>query len=102
MQAEEIALIANVPGLSVCALRPSGIFGPGDRLAVPAIASRAKAGKMKYMIGDGSNMFDWTYVDNVAHAHILADVALQMAGSPAAGQAFFITCLLYTSPSPRD
>ena len=90
VQAEEIVLSANVPGLSVCALRPSGIFGPGDRLAIPAVVSRAKAGKMKYIIGDGLNMFDWTYVDNVTHAHILADAALQTEGSPAAAQAFFI------------
>jgi nucleoside-diphosphate-sugar epimerase len=90
VQAEKIALSANVPGLSVCALRPSAIFGPGDRLMVPTVIKRAKAGTMKYIIGDGQNMFDWTYVDNVTHAHILADEALQKEASPAAGQAFFI------------
>lgn len=57
---------------------------------VPTVVKRAKAGKMKYIIGDGLNMFDWTYVDNVTYAHILADLALQKEGSPACGQAFFI------------
>lgn len=57
---------------------------------VPTVVNRAKAGKMKYIIGDGMNMFDWTYVDNVTHAHILADLELQKEGSPATGQAFFI------------
>lgn len=90
MQAEELVLTANVPSLSVCALRPSAIFGPGDRLMVPTVIKRAKAGKMKYIIGNGQNMFDWTYVDNVTYAHVLADQALQKEGSPAHGQAFCI------------
>jgi sterol-4alpha-carboxylate 3-dehydrogenase (decarboxylating) len=25
-----------------------------------------------FQIGDNTNMFDWTYVENVAHAHLLA------------------------------
>lgn len=28
------------------------------------------------MIGDGNNIYDFTYVENVAHAHICADRAL--------------------------
>jgi nucleoside-diphosphate-sugar epimerase len=90
VQAEQIALSARMPGLAVCALRPSAIFGPGDRLTVPTVARRAQQGKMKYIIGSGKNLFDWTYVDNVTHAHVLADAALQKPGSPANGQAFFI------------
>lgn len=90
VQAEKLVLDARVQGLQACALRPSAIFGPGDRLTVPSVAARAKQGKMKYIIGSGENLFDWTYVENVAHAHALADAALSTRGSPAAGEAFFI------------
>lgn len=90
MQAEQLVLDARVEGLQACALRPSAIFGPGDRLTVPSVADRARQGKMKYMIGSGENLFDFTYVENVAHAHALADAALRAPASPAAAQAFFI------------
>lgn len=29
-------------------------------------------GKTHFQIGDNNNLFDWTYVENVAHAHLLA------------------------------
>mgnify|MGYP003868976857 CR=1 FL=1 len=32
--------------------------------------------KSKYMIGDGTNLVDFTYVENVAYAHLLAAVKL--------------------------
>jgi sterol-4alpha-carboxylate 3-dehydrogenase (decarboxylating) len=41
------------------------------------------------MIGDGNNIYDFTYVENVAHAHICADRALaseQEVAEKAAGQ----------------
>lgn len=90
-QAEKLILGARVGGLQACALRPSAIFGPGDRLTIPSVAARARQGKMKYIIGSGDNLFDFTYVENVAHAHMLADAALRAPDSPAASQAFFIS-----------
>ena len=44
----------------------------------------------QYMIGDGENLMDFTYVGNVVQAHLLAAEKLQ-PGSPVAGQAYFIT-----------
>ena len=32
------------------------------------------------MIGDGENMIDFTYVDNVVHAHLCAESALKKGG----------------------
>jgi len=78
-------------GLKTCALRPSGIFGPRDRQAWPGFIDAAKAGKSKIRLGDGSNLMDWTYVGNVAQAHILAFQKLQEPSSGVAGEAFFIT-----------
>lgn len=44
----------------------------------------------QYMIGDGLNRMDFTYVANVAQAHI--DAAEKLAvNSPLAGKAYFIT-----------
>lgn len=81
-------------GLLTCCIRPSSLFGPGDRLLVPSLVAAARAGKSKFIIGDGNNMYDFTYVENVAHAHICAERALASKGAvseKASGQAYFIT-----------
>ena len=56
--------------LATVALRPSGIFGEGDPLLVPTIVAKAKQGKMGVIIGSGQNLMDFTYVGNVAQAHL--------------------------------
>ncbi|KAF7844594.1 3beta-hydroxysteroid-dehydrogenase/decarboxylase [Senna tora] len=96
-KAEGEALVINANGTSgllTCCIRPSSIFGPGDRLLVPSLIEAARAGKSKFMIGDGKNLCDFTYVENVAHAHICAERALASDGTvagKASGQAYFIT-----------
>ncbi|GAA6019613.1 hypothetical protein JCM10207_006943 [Rhodosporidiobolus poonsookiae] len=72
-RAEEIVLKANGKGgLLTVALRPAGIFGPGDRQAIPGVMEVLKSGKTKFQVGSNENLFDWTYVDNVVHAHLVA------------------------------
>ncbi|KAK6914287.1 3-beta hydroxysteroid dehydrogenase/isomerase [Dillenia turbinata] len=76
-------------GLLTCCIRPSSIFGPGDRLLVPSLVDAARAGKSKFIIGDGNNLYDFTYVENLAHAHVCAERALASKGAvseKAAGQ----------------
>lgn len=93
-EGEKLVIKANGrDGLLTCCIRPSSIFGPGDKLLVPSLASAARAGKSKFIIGDGNNMYDFTYVENVVHAHVCADRALTSSvdAEKAAGQAFFIT-----------
>lgn len=34
------------------------------------VCAQAKAGKLKFYIGSGKNEIDWTYVGNVAQAHL--------------------------------
>ncbi|KAJ3167988.1 erg26, C-3 sterol dehydrogenase [Geranomyces variabilis] len=100
--AEQLVLKSNgVGGLATVSLRPAGIFGPGDNNASKGLYDAAKKGNWKFMIGDNSTLFDWTYVDNVAHAHLLAaQKLLSRSASPLqhsaesetpAGQAFYIT-----------
>ncbi|XP_026431285.1 3beta-hydroxysteroid-dehydrogenase/decarboxylase-like isoform X2 [Papaver somniferum] len=83
-EGEVLALKANGKnGLLTCCIRPSSIFGPGDRLFVPSLVTAARAGKSKFIIGDGNNFYDFTYVENVAHAHICAEKALSSGGETA-------------------
>ncbi|KAH1255995.1 hypothetical protein AAZX31_03G002300 [Glycine max] len=89
-EGEALVIKANgTNGLLTCCIRPSSIFGPGDRLLVPSLVDAARKGKSKFLIGDGNNVYDFTYVENVAHAHICADRAL--VSEKAAGEAYFIT-----------
>uniref|UniRef100_A0A2P2KXS5 Reticulon-like protein n=1 Tax=Rhizophora mucronata TaxID=61149 RepID=A0A2P2KXS5_RHIMU len=90
----EIIKANGTKGLLTCSLRPSGIFGPGDKLFIPSLAAAGRAGKSKFIIGDGNNIYDVTYVENVAHAHLCAERALASegeVGKRAAGQSYFIT-----------
>ncbi|XP_064526352.1 sterol-4-alpha-carboxylate 3-dehydrogenase, decarboxylating isoform X1 [Pseudopipra pipra] len=89
---EKEVLSANDPANNflTVAIRPHGIFGPRDPQLVPILIQAAKRGKMKFIIGDGKNLVDFTYVENVVHGHILAAEKLQ-TGSPLCGKAFHIT-----------
>lgn len=53
---------------------------PGDRQALPGFFDVLRTGKTHFQIGDNTNLFDWTYVDNVAHAHLLASDKLLSRG----------------------
>ncbi len=87
--AEQMVLAANGPDLATVALRPHLIWGPGDPHLIPRLLARARAGKLK-RIGRGENKVDVTYVDNAAHAHVLAGGRLE-PGSPIAGKAYFVS-----------
>ncbi|KAK3204383.1 hypothetical protein Dsin_018429 [Dipteronia sinensis] len=91
-QAEALVLYANnIDGLLTCALRPSNVFGPGETELVPLLVNLARCGWTKFIIGSGENMSDFTYSENVTHAHICAAEALDSQTVFVAGKAFFIT-----------
>lgn len=98
--AEDLILSANEANgsgsdgyLATVALRPAGIFGPGDRQLIPGLREAARAGQSKFQLGDNNNLFDLTYVGNVADAHVLAAEKLLDASTrdSVAGEKFFIT-----------
>ncbi|KAJ3899779.1 hypothetical protein F5879DRAFT_975545 [Lentinula edodes] len=95
VQAEKIVLGANgKDGLSTVILRPSGIFGPGDRQLIAGLYATYMTGRTNIQIGNNKNLTDWTAVANVADAHILAADRLSTPISPdapVAGEIFFIT-----------
>ena len=76
--------------LLTCALRPHAVFGPGDPHILPRIVARARAGRLAW-IGDGDTLVDVTYIDNAAHAHLLAADALSAEQPKPAGKAYFIS-----------
>ncbi|MDG1500034.1 MAG: NAD-dependent epimerase/dehydratase family protein [Planctomycetota bacterium] len=86
--AEKLALAANGNAMAVCALRPHLIFGPGDPHLLPRLIQRAQSGRLR-QVGNGANEVTMTYVDNAAHAHILAADKLA-PGAAHAGKAYFI------------
>jgi sterol-4alpha-carboxylate 3-dehydrogenase (decarboxylating) len=56
---------------------------------LPAIHACIEKGETPYVIGDSLNLWDVTYVTNVADAHVLAAENL-ISSKSAAGEAFFI------------
>ena len=58
------------------ALRPSGLFGEDDQGTVKPLVDAAASGSFRFQLGDGKNLFDWTYVVNAVQAHIRAAYVL--------------------------
>lgn len=83
---ENLVLTANTDegaaGLKTVSLRPAGIFGANDRQALPGFMDALKTGKQNVQLGDNTNLVDWTHVDNVAHAHLLAADRLAIDTKP--------------------
>jgi sterol-4alpha-carboxylate 3-dehydrogenase (decarboxylating) len=76
-EAEALVLAANrSPKLLTVSLRPAGIFGEGDVQLIPPIINVHRTNKTGFQLGPNNNLFDFTYVLNVAHAHLLASLAL--------------------------
>lgn len=82
--AERAALGAARDGLSVVALRPHLIWGPGDPHLVPRIVERARRGRVA-LPGGGAHLIDTVYVDNAADAHVAAIDRVEARG------AYFVT-----------
>jgi sterol-4alpha-carboxylate 3-dehydrogenase (decarboxylating) len=100
-EAERLIMAAGEKGktngnLIAIGLRPHAIFGPRDPTLLPTWIGLAKNGKQKFIVGDGNNIVDWTYVGNVVHSHLLAaEVAQKHLSDPskcaANGKSYFIT-----------
>ncbi len=89
-KAEQQVIAANGGDkLKTVALRPHLIWGPRDTHLVPGIVDNARKGRLA-MIGNRPNMVDFTYVENVADAHLQACDQL-LKNPDVAGQVYFIT-----------
>lgn len=92
VDSERLVLAANDPGaMLTCALRPGGIYGPGERaLLVGPLVRAIKQGVPIIMFGNDRSLMDYSYVDNVVDAQLRAAERLY-EGSPVCGQAYFVT-----------
>ncbi|KAF2832190.1 C-3 sterol dehydrogenase/C-4 decarboxylase-like protein [Ophiobolus disseminans] len=88
--AEDLVLSSSTHDFSTCALRSAPIFGPTDAVVIPTIHSLIALGQTPFVLGNGINLQDYVYVDNVADAHVLA-VANLLNSQTAAGEAIFVT-----------
>jgi nucleoside-diphosphate-sugar epimerase len=68
---EDRVRAAAAEGLATVTIRPKAVFGPGDTSLLPRLVRVARGGRLP-QVGDGRNLVDLTYVDNVVHALLLA------------------------------
>jgi 3beta-hydroxy-Delta5-steroid dehydrogenase / steroid Delta-isomerase len=88
--AEKYVLSQNgAGGLLTCAIRPSGIWGPGDQTMFRKVFERVVTGQVKVLIGGRHARLDNSYVHNLVQGFILAAEHL-VEGGTAPGQAYFI------------
>jgi nucleoside-diphosphate-sugar epimerase len=85
-----MVLDENIKGsLLTVSLRPHLIWGPEDTNLIPRLLEKAAKGRL-FMVGDGNNYADLTYVENAALAQLKASESLT-EGSLVCGKAYFIT-----------
>jgi sterol-4alpha-carboxylate 3-dehydrogenase (decarboxylating) len=78
--AESFVLNANRKhGILTASIRPAGAFGEADTETMEKFIGVAKSGRANVQIGDGKNVFDFLYVGNLVHAHLLVAKALLKA-----------------------
>ncbi|EER28742.1 erg26, C-3 sterol dehydrogenase [Coccidioides posadasii str. Silveira] len=62
-------------GMLTVAIRPAGIYGERDTtLTFKMVEHAAKSSQriLNFQLGDNNNLFDFTYVGNIAYSHMLA------------------------------
>ncbi|KAM9817128.1 short-chain dehydrogenase/reductase family 42E member 1 [Neosynchiropus ocellatus] len=78
--------------LRTCALRPAGIYGPGEQRHLPRIVSYIEGGIFRFVYGEASSLVEFVHVDNLVSAHELAAEALTDENQKlSSGQAYFIS-----------
>ncbi|XP_016297320.1 putative short-chain dehydrogenase/reductase family 42E member 2 [Sinocyclocheilus anshuiensis] len=95
--AEHMVLAANGRStkggglLHTCVLRPSGIYGPGERRHLHRVMVNVERRLFSFCFGDPNAKMNWVHVDNLVMAHVLAADALTADKAfVASGQVYFI------------
>lgn len=89
LEANGTALKDGSGVLRSCALRPAGIYGPGEQRHLPRVVGYIEKGIFRFVYGDPRSLVEFVHVDNLVSAHELAATALTSQRS--AGQAYFIS-----------
>ena len=91
VEAERAVLAASgKDGLLTCAIRPGGIYGPGERFTYGRLVRALKKGVPVVVFGDGRARLDYVYIDNLVEGELRAAERL-VEGSPVCGQAYFLS-----------
>ncbi|XP_008572220.1 PREDICTED: short-chain dehydrogenase/reductase family 42E member 1-like [Galeopterus variegatus] len=92
LEANGTALDRGDSVLRTCALRPAGIYGPGEQRHLPRVVSYIESGLFRFVFGNPRSLIEFVHVDNLVQAHILASEALKPdKGHIASGQPYFIS-----------
>ncbi|KAM9764590.1 short-chain dehydrogenase/reductase family 42E member 1 [Menidia menidia] len=92
LEADGTALRGSSGALRTCALRPAGIYGPGEQRHLPRIVGYIESGIFRFVYGDPKSLVEFVHVDNLVTAHLLAAEALTPEKRHrSAGQAYFIS-----------
>jgi UDP-glucose 4-epimerase len=97
------SVFSQVYGLETISLRYFNVFGPYQdpasqyAAAIPAFVTLILRGQSPVVYGDGEQSRDFTYVDNVVHANLLAARAKKTSGevvNVACGQAITVNAII--------
>lgn len=92
LEANGSALKGRSGVLRTCALRPAGIYGPGEQRHLPRVVDYIERGIFRFVYGDASSLVEFVHVDNLVSAHELAaDALTEEKQRRSAGQAYFIS-----------
>jgi 3beta-hydroxy-delta5-steroid dehydrogenase/steroid delta-isomerase len=91
IEAEKKIVAANSESLLTCAIRPGGIYGPGDNCMLKRFVEALKKGTLRFTLGCAHTLGDCVYIDNLVYAHLLAARQLKKEASAVAGQVYFIS-----------
>lgn len=89
VSAERAVLAADESDFRTCALRPGGIYGPGETQHLGRVVREMLRGRFVALVGGGKARADNVFIDDLVEAMVAAGLALQ-AGR-ARGRAFFIS-----------
>lgn len=98
-----LSVFARVYGLETISLRYFNVFGPGQdpvsqyAAAIPAFVTSILRDQPPTIYGDGEQSRDFTYIDNVVHANLLAAKAKKTAGeviNVACGEAVTVNAII--------
>jgi len=97
------SVFSSVYGLETISLRYFNVFGPYQdptsqyAAAIPAFVMSILKGQSPVVYGDGEQSRDFTYIDNVVHANLLAARAQKTAGEVvniACGEAITVNAII--------
>lgn len=91
IEGEKLVLAANGKGgLLTTALRPDGIYGPGNNVMMDGLFEQVTKGRLVATIGFPGALHDHIYIDSLVGAEILIAKHL-VPGGPVCGKAYFVT-----------